>query len=34
MGKRITPPTFLQSKLKDDFVTLVKSHVPRFLALL
>ena len=34
MGKKITPPTFLQSKLKDDFVTLVKSHVPRFLALL
>ena len=34
MGKKTTPPAFLQSRLKDEFVTLVKSHIPRFLALL
>ena len=34
MGRKSTPPYWLQKRLDDDLIKIVRTHIPKFLALL
>ena len=34
MGRKSTPPYWLQKRLDDDLLKIVRTHIPKFLAML